>query len=822
MSLSTYKKKRDFKKTPEPKGARVKSRAQSSFVIQKHAASHLHYDFRLELDGVLKSWAVPKGPSLDPAMKRLAVHVEDHPLEYGNFQGIIPAGEYGGGTVMVWDKGKWECLNDDPIKAYQKGHLSFILKGKKLHGEWTLVRFQKDPKNWLLIKAKDDYSKSSTRYDITKAMPLSALDDKTLDEIANKKPKQWKSNKKKVKNKPQLSPINLNAVPGIKKAPFPRSISPQLATLVNKIPAESHWLYEVKFDGYRLLGFIKENQVKLMTRGENDWTDKFPEIAASLKRLNLNNAIVDGELVAIDKDNKSNFQLLQNSISEKTSVPLYYYIFDIVYLNNFDLTNVELLERKAILKNILKNLPDNIRFSDHLVGDGNEIFAHACELKLEGIMAKDAHGKYLQKRSKSWLKIKCQQAQEFVIGGFTKPEGQRKFFGSLLLGYFDASGQFLYCGNVGTGFTEATLKLIYELLQKNISAKMPYINKPRHFKNVTWVKPTLVAEVEFTEWTSDGSLRHPSFKGIRFDKAAKLVKREEPVDMPKKNKESAFRLTHPDKIMYPEQGVTKLDLANYYQSISKWMLPYVMNRPLTLVRCPNGWNHACFYQKHLSEKDSTDIDSVAIKESEGRKLYPFITDVAGLIALVQLGVLEIHTWECTTKQIEKPDHIVFDIDPAPEIAWKEVVDTAKLIKAALTKLKLTSFVKTTGGKGLHVVVPIQPIYDWATVKEFAHSFVNDLVTKYPDRYVATISKSKRVGKIFIDYLRNQRGATAVAPYSTRARKNATVATPLTWTELTSKLDPQQFTVRTFHKRLKKLKKDPWLGFNNVKQKLPLK
>lgn len=799
MPLKTYRQKRNFKNTSEPKGKIKSTKTKNLYVVQKHAASHLHYDFRLESDGVLKSWAVPKGPSLDPDIKRLAIHVEDHPLEYGHFEGIIPKGQYGGGEVLLWDEGEWLCEN--PKKEYQNGNLKFELKGKKLKGKWKLIRIKSTPKNWLLIKDKDKYAVSSDEYDVTQEKAKSVVSNKTIEQLSGSK-----------KNKKKQNSI-------------PHNIKPQLATLVDNPPEGDEWLHEIKFDGYRLLAFIEDKKIKLMTRGDQNWTDKFPNIAKALKSLSLSNTILDGEIVILDNNQHSNFQLLQNAIKDNKNSRFVYYIFDIIYHEGSDLSSIPLIERKNILHQIITNSTGTLRYSDHVIGSGKEVFTKSCELGLEGIVSKHVKSPYIQKRTRNWLKAKCLKRQEFVIGGYTQPKGNRKHFGSLLLGVYTKNKKKLaYCGHVGTGFNAKSLSSISKELKKYKTTEMPFEKLPPESKNVTWTKPVIIAEVEFSEWTSDGILRHPSFKGLRSDKPPKTIHVEEPLhvrSVPPMKSGTNIQLTHPEKILYPKPKITKQQLFDYYNNIQKWILPYIINRPLTIVRCPDGCDKECFFQKHTNKSTPPALKSIVIKEKNSKENCIYIDNIEGLLALTQLGVLEIHTWGSNVEHVEKPDMIVFDLDPAPDVKWKEVVEAAFEIKAQLKKYKLKSFVKTTGGKGLHVVVPINPEYGWNDVKTFTHTFVDYMVSESPDKYIGKMTKSKRTGKIFIDYLRNQRGATFIAPYSTRATPDATISTPIHWDELTTNIKDTTYTIKTLGDRLKKLKRDPWKDFFKIDQSLRL-
>lgn len=832
MSLNQYHKKRDFAKTPEPKG-KINKESHLLFIIQKHAATHLHYDFRIELHGVLKSWAVPKGPCLDPHVKRLAMHVEDHPVEYGSFEGIIPKGQYGGGTVMLWDQGTWEPIDKNPYLAYEKGHLRFILHADKLNGRWDLIRF-KDEKHWFLIKYEDEYARPQTEYDITEDLNKSILTNQTINEIAEHYEQIWSNGGlKKVRtnkstNKPAPEKNTILIPEGLDKSPFPKSISPQLATLVNKVPNGDQWLYEIKFDGYRILAFKKGNQVILKSRNNIDWTDKLTFVAAVVKKLPVKNIVLDGEVVVLNKQGKSDFQLLQNYIKNKEKTTVVYFLFDILYFDHYDLRQLPLSERKSILKNVLGSSSSTLLYSDHIINEGQEMFEQSCRFALEGIIAKRMDSPYISKRSKDWLKIKCLKRQEFVIGGYTPPKGERSHFGALLLGVYNNEGQLEYAGNVGTGFNETIINEIYQLLLENEAKSNPFKTNPPGSSKAHWIHPILVGEIEFTEWTKGGHLRHPSFKGLRMDKKASEVMREYETPLSKvKTKNSKvkkstgnFVITHPDKVLYPEDDITKQDLLTYYDTVSDYILPFISDRPLTLVRCPSDYNE-CFYQRHYNKTTQEALHPIEVESDDKKEQYIYLDDKEGLLSLVQMGVLEIHPWGSKIQNLELPDIIIFDLDPAPDIAWSQVVTGALEVRHHLAQYKLDSFVKSTGGKGLHVVLPILPEYDWEEVKDFSHTFVQFLEKLKPKEYISTMSKSKRKGKIFVDYLRNQRTATAIGTYSTRARIHAPVSTPLAWEELSDRIGENTYTIKTLPQRLKKLKEDPWKDFWNTKQSLRL-
>ncbi|MEX0716676.1 MAG: DNA ligase D [Planctomycetaceae bacterium] len=880
MALAEYKRKRRFDRTPEPAGKKSRRTAPGrTFVVQKHAARRLHYDFRLELDGVLKSWAVPKGPHLDPAVKSLAVHVEDHPLEYAAFEGVIPEGEYGGGTVMVWDRGEWEP-EGDPQRDYVKGRLRFTLHGEKLRGGWTLVRMSgkasEDGDNWLLIKRKDAEARTGKKDDLLEKKSKSVLTGRDLDEIAGDADRVWTrdgevaGDRKKAARRETGKRVDgargarevdwedeIRALPGAKKARPPRTLQPELATLAPHAPEGDDWLHELKFDGYRLLAFVEDGRVRLLTRRGNDWTDRFPTVAAAVGELPINHAILDGEVVALRSDGTTDFQKLQNWMRQGKDERLAYFVFDLPHCGGYDLRQTPLERRKELLARlILAARADEsgvLRYSDHIRGHGAGVLSHSCRAAMEGIVSKRADSPYRTRRTRDWLKVKCLNRQEFVVGGFTKPSGSRVGFGALLLGVYaktdsskSESKRLVYCGRVGTGFDNASLRALASELKKLTTRDCPFHDPPAEAKRggVTWVEPRLVAEVEFGEWTGDGLLRHPSFQGLREDKPPEDIVREEPVReasrktgakkktsakttgaKPQAARDSAdaevagVRLSNPDRVFYPDQAITKLDLARYYESVAEWVLPHVADRPLTLVRCPRGRQAHCFYQKHLTEAMPDTLRGVEIKEKNEASMYVVVDDLPGLISLVQLGALELHPWGARADDVERPDRLVFDLDPGEGTDWTDVVRGARDVKERLDDLGLESFLRTTGGKGLHVVVPIVRRTNWDDAKEFARDIAEGLARDFPDRYLATMSKAKRKGKVFVDYLRNGRGATAIASYSTRARPGAPVATPLRWDELSDDRSPQGYTVHELPRRLKALKADPWEEFFDVKQSI---
>ena len=862
MSLEKYQKKRDFRRTPEPRGGPSRSRAKDAarrvareFVIQKHAASRLHYDLRLELEGVLKSWAVPKGPSLDPAEKRLAVHVEDHPLEYGSFEGVIPEGEYGGGTVLLWDRGEW-IPEGDPRAGYRNGRLAFELSGEKLRGSWRLVRMRGDggeDKNWLLIKHRDAAARSSAKGDILEEREESVITGRDLAAISADRDRIWRSGAAAAEAEEVLGPRpsareaasgaavpDPSHLPGATSGDLPDWVPPQLATRVSTPPGGEGWLHEIKFDGYRMLCRLAGKSARLLTRRGLDWTDRFGRVAEAAARLPSGQALIDGEIVALRPDGRSSFQALQEALSGGGK-GLVFHAFDLLHLDGYDLTASPLEARKRVLAALLAEWADPvIRFSDHVRGKGPAFFREACDHALEGIVSKRADAVYRSGRGRDWVKIKCAQRQEFVIGGFTEPSGSRSGFGSLLLGVHE-EGKLRYVGNVGTGFKEDFLTELRQRLESIERDDPPFSGSvPRaQTRAAHWVEPRLVGEVEFTEWTRDGRLRHPSFQGLREDIPATDVVREPVQDPPEepigsddprgrvanpsrrgREEVAGVRLTNPGRVLYPGQGITKRDLALFYEAIGERILPHVAARPLTMLRCPRGEGEACFYQKHADDAFPDSVLRVPVPEANGEVAqYVAIDSLPGLIALVQFGVLEFHVWGSRLDDLERPDRLVFDLDPGPRVQWTDVVTSTRTLGETLEGLGLPAFLKTTGGKGLHVEVPIVPEHDWETVKMFTQAVAQRVARGDPGRYTLNASKSKRSGRIFLDYLRNGRGATAVTAYSTRARKGAPVATPVRWDELGPRLSPDRYNVRNLRRRLAALGEDPWHAFEKSRASL---
>ena len=839
MALETYQGKRRFDRTPEPRGG-GKAKAGQRFVIQKHDATRLHYDFRLEMDGALKSWAITKGPSLMPGEKRLAVHVEDHPLEYGDFEGTIPKGEYGGGTVIVWDRGVWTPIHD-PHKGYAKGHLEFALHGEKLNGRWHLVRMhgkkQEKRENWLLIKANGEAARSDADPDVLAEHPESVKTGRQIEEVSGEKP-GWSSGKgkrrKRADDRPEAAPLATNRTPGslpnpsrvrgVKRASIPAFLEPKLASLGSRPPTGDRWIHEIKFDGYRLQARIEAGRVKLLTRSGLDWTTRFGEnVVAALKALPVETAILDGELVVETASGASDFSALQADLSEGRTDRFVFYVFDLLYLEDYDLTASPLAERKTLLKKLVGGGAGVIRYSRDFNEDGALVLQHACRLSLEGVVSKVRDSPYRAGRGKSWVKSKCSDRQEFVVAGYVPSTTLPHAIGSLVLGVFEDK-ELRYVGHVGTGFTVAIARDLFERLDRMQVRGSPFAQRlsSEEARQVRYVRPELVAEVEFRTWTGDGRLRHASFRGLREDKPARDIVREvgKPVTNAPKPQRRTVNLTHPDRIYWPDAGVTKEGLADYYAEVWRSIAPYIVGRPLALLRCPEGIAGPHFFQKHVWKGLNPHIAPVTDPQNPTDEKLISINDLDGLIGLVQAAVLEIHPWGSTLADWERPDTLILDLDPGEGVPWQAIIDAAKEVRERLTAAGLAAFVKTSGGKGLHVVSPLAPKAEWPAVKAFSKSIADAMASDSPDRFVSTTTKSKRAGKILVDYLRNQRGATAVAPYSTRARPGASVSAPVTWEELGDAIGPARFTVNDMPSRLAALRADPWEGFRSAGVKLP--
>ena len=859
--LKTYRAKRRFGVTTEPKGEMARRRG-NAFVIQKHAARRLHYDLRLELDGVMKSWAVTRGPSLVPGEKRLAVQVEDHPIAYNKFEGTIPQGEYGGGTVMIWDRGHWQPEND-PHKGLAKGHLAFTLEGEKLSGGWHLVRMHRRAgekrDNWLLIKQHDEAERSGRDTDILQEKPLSAVTGRTMDEIAKGPKKEWRSNRSKA-DQPKIRPSktakkapkrahsaaimlmhrtkNLSAegdpFAGVGHATLPAFVAPCLATLSSKAPDSGKWVHEIKFDGYRIQARLDRGKVKLLTRKGLNWTSKFPTVAAAIAKLPAKSALIDGEVVVEGDDGLSSFSLLQQDLKASRHDRMVLYGFDLMHLDGADLKSLPLVSRKDALAKLFKREPARgvLRLSESLTEAGSTLLRHACKMGLEGIVSKVADAPYRSGRGQDWIKTKCSDRQELVVAGVVPSTVDARAVGALVLSFYERD-KLHYAGRTGTGFTHEIARSLFRKLKALETAKAPFETIPaeeRGARKPIWVEPSMVVEVDFHGWTHGERVRQASFQGVREDKAAKDVVREKTIAVASR-RESVKRsapiktngasvagvtLTHPDRIYWDDAGITKRELADFYVRVWKWMRPHLVGRPIALLRCPEGASGQCFFQKHARAGIPT--EHLHLVPEKGDKIIS-IDDLDGLIALVQGGVLEIHTRGTTIGDRESADRLVFDLDPGPGTGWKDVMAAARDVRDRLSALKLKSFLKTSGGKGLHVVLPIKST-SWEEAKAFTKAIAEAMEADEPERYVSTATKAKRNKRIFVDYLRNSREATAVAPYSTRARPGAPVAVPIDWPELGSLKAANQYTVRNLIQRLSRQRKDPWAEIGRVKQSLP--
>ena len=833
MGLREYERKRDFARTPEPRGRRKslarrtakaprrRAVAALQFVVQQHAARSMHWDFRLELDGVLKSWAVPKGPSLVAGERRMAAQTEDHPLEYAGFEGVIPKGEYGAGTIVVWDRGFWQPIGD-PRRGLAKGKLDFTLAGEKLRGRWHLVRMKSGDRSrasWLLLKGRDEQARPKSVAPVVERETRSVLTGRGLEEVARDADRVWSSRSGEVGGGSVRAPGDPAALPGSQRARLPREISLQLATLVDTPPDGLEWLHEIKLDGYRIAVRIERGAARLVTRNGLDWTDRFSALSEALAALPAHSALLDGEAVVFDRDGRTRFQALQNALGAKRSLDAVYYVaFDCLYLDGRDVRAAPLLERKQLLRALVARAPGDglVRFSEHVVGQGAQFFAAACERGVEGVVAKRVDAPYRPGRSRAWLKIRCSKRQEFAIVGFTEPAGSRTGLGALLIGAYDESGALRYCGKVGTGFDTATLRSLRAKLDR-LERKRPALDDPPRMRGAHWVAPKLVAEVSFTEWTSDRRVRHPVFLGLREDKSAAEVRveREQPIARAAGNEVAGVRLSSPDRVYYPDLGVTKRELAAYYESVAERALPGLVGRPLMLWRCPEGIDGACFYQKHANESIPESVARVRVRA--GDRPYAMVNDLAGLVSLVQIGALELHVWGARADRLDRPDLVVFDIDPDSAVPWSRVVETATALRAYLAELELTAFTRTTGGKGVHVVVPLVRRASWDEVRGFSKAVAQRFVRLAPDRFTSVMSKSQRKGKIYIDWVRNTREATAIACYSPRARPGAPVAIPIAWDELEASSAPPRESVREVPRRM--AAPDPWADFEAARRPL---
>lgn len=816
MSLQQYRRKRRLGggsgQTPEPDDAPVagNSKRRPQFVIQLHHASSRHYDFRLEMDGVLKSWAVPKGPSLRVGEKRLAVQVEDHPLSYAGFEGDIPEGHYGAGHVQVFDQGSWAC-EGDPLQALADGKIDFVLQGQRLSGGWKLVRTAMKGRQvqWLLIKRDDAQARDAEADDLLEdAVPARAARG---------------TRRKKPRAAPRKADARWHAralkLAGARDQAYPRGFKPQLTDHRDSAPDGEGWLHEIKWDGYRLLADLHEGEVKLRSRNDLDWTTDFPEVAQAVGALPVRDARLDGELVVLDAQGRSDFAALQRVIDGSSKQPLRFIVFDLPGVAGVDISRAPLLERKALLKALIGPEPGTIAFSEHVIGQGPAVFAASGEAGFEGIVSKQVDAPYVSTRARSWVKVKHEDTDEFVIVGHTAPKGSRVGFGSLLLATPDAGG-LRYVGRVGTGFDDDGLKALSTVLAP-LAVKTPVLELPAHVPfraaSVRWVKPAVVAEVAFRGWGKEGLLRQASFKRLRSDKRKKDLG-VAPVDAG--HDDAAVAISHPERVVYPKQKLRKGDVADYYRQMARWILPEIAGRPLSLLRCPDGVGKACFFQKHHGPGLGDAVHAVPLQQKSGREDYVYIDDARGLLQLVQMNTLELHPWGATVDDPEHPDRLVFDLDPGEGVSWAQVKAAARDVRDRLLQIGLQSFVRLSGGKGVHVVVPLQPTADWEQAKAFCEAFAQAMALQQPDRYVATMSKAKRRGVIFIDWLRNTRGATSVCSWSLRARESAGVAVPLRWDELARVSAADAFPMAKALARAKRLKADPWQGIEGLQQVLP--
>ncbi|TCP80063.1 ATP-dependent DNA ligase LigD phosphoesterase module /ATP-dependent DNA ligase LigD polymerase module [Pseudomonas putida] len=813
-----YARKRDFNATPEPSGKRSRGKRAHAlqFCIQKHDASHLHYDFRLELDGTLKSWALPKGPSLDPKVRRLAVHVEDHPLDYADFEGHIPEGHYGAGDVIVWDRGIWEP-EGDAQEAYAKGKLRFRLQGEKLSGVWNLFRTRLDGKKeqWMLVKSHDDQARSEADYSIVEAQPDSVLSDRTLvpRKAAAKKAAAPRASRKRTGKGP--------------KVPLPAQLQPQLATLVDT-PPSGDWRYEVKFDGYRILARIDGKDIRLFTRNGHDWSSKMPRQVAALRELGIDSAWLDGEMVVADENGAADFQALQNAFDTEHDENITYYLFDLPFLGGQDLRQVALQGRRDTLRQLLEHDESGVlKFSADFDQPVESLLDSACRLELEGLIGKRADSLYSGRRSPDWVKLKCKQRQEFVIVGYTDPKGSRSGFGALLLAlHYNESGELRYAGKVGTGFSTTTLASIHARL-KPLQIAKPALAKPptgAEARGVHWLQPQLLAEVAYAQMTRDGIVRHSVFHGLRDDKAATAIDLERAMPaktVPKSNKQAKapenlgeLRLTHPDRVIDATTGVTKREVAEYYASVSQWILPQLKQRPVALVRAPDGLAGELFFQKNAGQLHIPNV--VSYEKAEAGQAAMVINRPDTLLGAVQMNMLELHTWNATDKDFDKPDRFVLDLDPDPALPWKAMREATQLTLTLLDELGLKVFLKTSGGKGIHLVVPLTRRAGWDEVKDFSHAIVDYLAKLFPDRLSAVSGPKNRVGRIFIDYLRNGKGATTACAYSLRARDGLPVSVPIWREELAQIKAANQWNIANLRERLAEVD-DPWADMGKVRQ-----
>jgi bifunctional non-homologous end joining protein LigD len=875
-ALKEYKAKRNFSITSEPAEGGASSTGALTFVIQKHWATRLHYDFRLELDGTMKSWAVPKGPSFDSHDKRMAVHVEDHPISYSDFEGTIPPQQYGAGKVIVWDKGTWEPVGD-PRKGYAKGEIKFEIHGHKMHGRWVLVRMKaregERQESWLLIKENDEYMRPASEFSVVDEMPDSVKDLPMPGAPEDREAARAKlaalkaeakgagpAKKSAAAKKPAAKRAGKRgAMPeGAVKAELPETLNAELATLVDGPPERpEEWIFEIKFDGYRMLTRVQGKDIRLVTRNGNDWTDKLRPLQEEIRRMKLPDGWYDGEIVVHDEYGKPDFNLLQLAFDGSNRAQIVYFIFDAPYLKGYDIRDVRLDQRRPLLQAELEERPsDTVRFSAEFGTDPSQLVVAACQIGLEGVIGKRRDSRYVTRRSPEWIKLKCGMRQEFVIGGYTDPNGARTGIGSLLLGYYDKDGVLRYAGNCGSGFNGASLRQMRETLAAIETGENPFPPRAVPGRGNHWVKPDLVAEVSFSEWTATNSIRHPVFQGLRKDKPARSVVREQARHVQENVKERAtvssdeqaadaepaprkrasvktakaakaakaepadsslpatFKVTHGERVMDKESGVTKLELVEYYALVGELMMEHLKGRPVSLVRAPEGVGGELFFQKHVV--DPRKMPGVGQLDQALDPDHPRMTridSVEGILSSAQWNVVEIHTQNAVEKRYDTPDRFVFDLDPGEGIDFAMIQEAAQVVRAFLQELGLNPFLKTSGGKGLHVVVPLKPKLDWDTVKDFSHAIVTHLAKTLPDRFSDKSGAKNRVGRIFIDYLRNGRGATTVSAWSARVRPGLGISVPVRWDELAGLTSGAHWTVRTVGERLA-IGNSPWEDYED--------
>ena len=875
MSLHDYARKRDFGATPEPQAAarRRGSKRQPIFVVQLHHASRRHYDFRLEADGVLKSWAVPKGPSLRAGDKRLAVEVEDHPLDYAGFEGDIPEGHYGAGHVDIFDHGTW-TTDDEPLAAIARGSLDFELHGDKLKGAWKLVRTGKPARQpqWLLIKRSDGHAADMEADDLVGTpsgsgrprsearAPIAAKSTKAAkaakgtaaaDRHAKARAAAKRAPSRKSPRREAAWRERALALQGARDRPHPSGFAAELCTLREAPPAGDAWLHEIKWDGYRLLADLVDGQAKLRSRNDLDWTARVPAIARAVEALPVSDAHLDGELVVLDDQGHSDFSALQRVLEGSSRQPLRYVVFDLPGVAGVDLSRTPLIERKRLLRELLGSTPGVLAYSDHVVGHGAEVFAASGKAGFEGIISKRVDARYRGGRGQDWIKVKHEDGDEFVVVGYTAPKGARGHFGSLLLARPGLDG-LSYVGRVGSGFGDAMLRDLFKRMRP-LETAGPTVELPAHIplrpRNVQWLQPRLVVEVAFRGWAKEGLLRQASFRGLREDKDMADLQPEKPAvskakaparakagkgaakTAPARTRAKAARkagsadgadvvITHPDRVVYPADGMTKGDVAAYYRAIAPWLLRDIAGRPLSLVRCPDGATGQCFFQKHHGAGLGEAVHALPLRQKSGIEDYVWIDDATGLLQLVQMNVLEFHPWGATVEDPERADRLVFDLDPGEGVSWKAVCDGAREVRGRLREAGLESFLRMSGGKGLHVVVPLAPAVPWEQARDFCEAFARAMEAHAPERWLANARKAKRTGRIFLDWLRNTRGATSVASWSLRAREHATVAMPLRWEELGKFDRPGAFNPDKALQRASRLRKDPWDGIDRLRQSLP--